>query len=105
MFKHKEDCITKNSARRERNAVIRKIAHFAIYTSLGIFSFAFISTFKIKEKMQVIITTLWGIIYASSDEIHQMFSFGRHASVDDVIIDTLGVIFRNIIGYAYKKDL
>lgn len=72
--------------------VIRKLAHFGIYTTLGIFSYAFITTFNIKEKIRIIIITLWGIIYASTDEIHQIFSNGRHPSINDVIIDTLGVI-------------
>ena len=73
--------------------VIRKLAHFSIYASLGIWSFAFIYTFNIKIKYQVAITIIWGFLYASTDEFHQMFSKGRTASIDDIIIDTLGVAF------------
>ena len=73
--------------------VIRKLAHFSIYTLLGIWSISFIYTFNIKLKYQVIITSVWGFLYALTDEFHQMFSNGRHASINDVIIDTLGVIF------------
>lgn len=73
--------------------VIRKLAHFSIYTLLGIWSISFLYTFNIKLKYQVIITSIWGFLYALTDEFHQMFSNGRHASIDDVIIDTLGVIF------------
>ena len=73
--------------------VIRKLAHFSIYTSLGIWSYLLINTFKLKNKYKVIITTIWGIVYASSDEFHQMFSNGRTASLNDVFIDLLGVIF------------
>ena len=83
--------------------IIRKLAHFGIYTTLGIFSFAFIATFNIKEKIKVISVTVWGIIYASTDEIHQMFSFGRHASIDDVVIDTLGVIFGLLLVMLFLK--
>lgn len=72
---------------------IRKLAHFSIYTLLGIWSISFLYTFNIKLKYQVIITSVWGFLYALTDEFHQMFSNGRHASIDDVIIDTLGVIF------------
>lgn len=77
--------------------VIRKLAHFSIYTLLGIWSFAFIYTFKMKMQYQVTITTIWGFLYASTDEFHQMFSNGRTASINDVIIDTLGVIFGLLI--------
>lgn len=73
--------------------VIRKLAHFSIYASLGIWLFAFIYTFNIKIKYQVAITIIWGFLYASTDEFHQMFSKGRTASINDVIIDTLGVAF------------
>lgn len=73
--------------------VIRKLAHFSIYTLLGIWSFAFIYTFNLKQKYKTIITAIWGFLYASTDEFHQMFSKGRTASINDVIIDTLGVIF------------
>lgn len=73
--------------------IIRKLAHFSIYTLLGIWSISFLHTFNIKIKYQVIISSIWGILYAITDEFHQMFSIGRNASIDDVIIDTLGVIF------------
>lgn len=73
--------------------VIRKLAHFGIYTLLGIWSIGFLLTFNLKLKYQVVITSICGCIYALTDEFHQSFSFGRHASINDVIIDTLGVIF------------
>lgn len=37
-------------------------------------------------------TTILGILYATSDEIHQLFSGGRSAQLSDVCLDTLGVI-------------
>ena len=77
--------------------IIRKIAHFAIYTSLGIWSISFLLTFNIRLKWKVVITTLWGITYSMTDEFHQKFSMGRHASIDDVVIDTLGIIFGILI--------
>lgn len=73
--------------------VIRKLAHFGIYTLLGIWSIGFLLTFNIKLKYQVVIASICGCIYALTDEFHQSFSFGRYASINDVIIDTLGVIF------------
>ena len=35
-------------------------------------------------------SVLWVAIYASSDEIHQIFVPGREAAVHDVVIDTIG---------------
>ena len=37
------------------------------------------------------------MLYAISDEFHQMFSDGRTPSIRDVGIDTLGVTFGSII--------
>lgn len=74
--------------------VVRKLAHFSIYTILGINALGFINTYKkISLKKKIGITLLFGWLYATSDEFHQMFSNGRTASPKDVCIDTLGVLF------------
>lgn len=77
--------------------IVRKLAHFTIYTLLGIFSFSFLRTFKINKAKQIIITITWGIFYASTDEVHQTFINGRNGNIIDVLIDTLGVIFGIIV--------
>ena len=72
--------------------VIRKIAHFSIYTAVGLLLMALISTFEMKEKNRIIISLIIGIIYASSDEIHQSFVPERSPMITDVMIDTMGVM-------------
>lgn len=72
--------------------VIRKLAHFSIYTVVGILLMALVSTYQIKEKNKIIISIIIGITYACSDEIHQSFIPGRSPMITDVIIDTMGVI-------------
>ena len=91
--------------------VIRKIAHFSIYTAVGLLLMALISTFEMKEKNRIIISLIIGIIYASSDEIHQSFVPGRSPMITDVMIDTMGVmlgILLIMLGKAiikkYKKN-
>ena len=74
-------------------SIIRKLAHFSIYTLLGIWVVCFMLTFKIKLKWQITLTAVWGLLYAITDEFHQTFSFGRHASINDVVIDSLGIFF------------
>ena len=73
--------------------IVRKLAHFTIYTIAGINLYGFINTYNIKNKYKMIGTLLVGIIYAISDEIHQMFSGGRTPAVMDVFIDSCGVLF------------
>ncbi len=73
--------------------IIRKLAHFTIYTIAGINIYGFVNTYNIKKSNKLIITILIGILYAISDEMHQMFSGGRTPAVKDVCIDTIGVMF------------
>ena len=72
--------------------VIRKIAHFSIYTLVGLLLMGLLNTYKIKENWKIILSVLLGMIYATSDEIHQGFTPGRSPKITDVYIDTLGVI-------------
>lgn len=70
--------------------IVRKSAHFSLYMILGILMVnAVFQTFK--EKVYIIATMLC-ILYAASDEFHQIFVPGRTALVTDVMIDTAGAI-------------
>lgn len=78
----------------------RKGAHVTEYCILAVLAALFFSTqiFLRKEKrMFHWIVLLFCIAYALSDEIHQIFVFGREGRFTDVLIDTggsvLGVIF------------
>ena len=71
--------------------VIRKIAHFSLYSLVGLLLMSLFSTYNINEKNRIIPTIIIGIIYAISDEFHQNFISGRSGQVSDVFLDTLGV--------------
>ena len=75
--------------------IIRKLAHFIEYFILGILVINFITRYDKK----IIIAILLCIIYATSDEIHQIFVTGRSCQITDIMIDSLG----SIMGiYLYK---
>ena len=88
-------------------SIIRKIAHFSIYTVVGFLLMGLLSTYKLRDKWRMIITIVIGILYAISDEFHQSFSPGRSPKVTDVYIDTLGIILGVLlvilIRMIYKK--
>ena len=73
-------------------SIVRKIAHYSIYTLLGIEIMSFISTFTIKEFDRISFALIAGMIYAMIDEIHQAFVPGRGAIITDVMLDSLGVM-------------
>lgn len=83
--------------------IIRKIAHFSIYTVIGILLMTLMYTYKIKEKIKVYLSLFLGILYASLDEIHQLFIQGRSAQITDVFIDTMGVILGILLVMLIQK--
>ena len=81
---------------------VRKVAHFAEYAVGAILIYLLLYTFpKISSKIRTISSIIITIIYAISDEIHQLYIPGREGKIVDVYIDTLGiitgVIFINIL--------
>lgn len=53
--------------------IVRKLAHFSIYTLLGLLTMTFVKTFKGTTYQKGLVTFLFGFLYASSDEFHQLF--------------------------------
>ena len=72
--------------------IVRKFAHFSIYTVVGFSIMGFMCTFDIRNIIKFIISLGVGVTYAISDEVHQYFIPGRGPSIIDVGIDSLGVI-------------
>lgn len=81
--KKKDDFITNT------RVLIRKSAHFILYFVLGILSFLTLRSYQMNRKI-LFYSVLFCFIYAISDEIHQLFSYGRTAKIMDVLIDTSG---------------
>ena len=72
---------------------VRKMAHFSVYTCLGILLFLFMNTYEINNRKKVLISIGLAFIYACSDEIHQLFVGGRSGEFRDVLIDSCGAGF------------
>lgn len=95
--------LKKENIMNTMESIIRKMAHFSIYTLVGLLLMALVSTYNIKEKNRLIITLTTGIIYATSDEIHQSFVPGRSPMITDIVIDTMGVILGILLIILGKK--
>lgn len=81
---------------------VRKMAHYIIYLILGLLILNFIKEFDLSLKEMIIASLLICIMYAVSDEIHQIYVDGRAGRVIDVFIDTLGSI-TGIYGYYFFR--
>lgn len=78
--------------------MVRKMAHFTIYMSLGISSFTMLySTLKRTKLKTLIYTCLFCGVYAATDEFHQLFIDGRSGEIRDILIDTSGALTGAVI--------
>ena len=73
-----------NSGLGTWDEVLRKCAHVTEYAILGVL--------LLRAVGRELPALLLGIAYAATDELHQHFVAGRHASPVDVAIDTVGVL-------------
>jgi VanZ family protein len=73
-----------NSGLGTWDEVLRKCAHVTEYAILGVLLLRAIG----RELPALLV----GIAYAASDELHQHFVHGRHASPVDVAIDAAGLL-------------
>ena len=80
------------------------IEHFIEFAILGSLLFIGFRSIKI-YKYALLFAILVGIFYAITDEIHQFFVPGRYASIFDVIVDSLGIIFAVILMKIYEKKI
>jgi VanZ family protein len=65
------------------DTILRKGAHLTEYAVLGVLLYRALG----REPLALAV----GIAYAATDELHQYFVRGRHASPVDVAIDAVGV--------------
>lgn len=66
----------------------RKAAHIIAYFILGVLAFNVVRTYGLSTKCAILLSILFALTYAISDEIHQLFVPGRSGEVRDVLIDT-----------------
>ena len=74
------------------NHIVRKCAHVSEYFVLGALVTNAMKTSKVVKFKALIFSVLICILYAISDELHQLFVPGRGAQVMDVLIDSAGAI-------------
>lgn len=76
---------------------VRKGAHFSVYFVLGILILSFILEFMSLNKLAIKLAAILSILYACSDEVHQLFVPGRSGQALDIFIDACGAALGIII--------
>ena len=72
--------------------IVRKSAHIILFCLLSILCFVVIYELKRNVKISTLASFSITFIYACMDEIHQLFIPGRSGKINDVLIDSIGVI-------------
>ncbi len=86
------------------NHIVRKNAHFIAYLVLGALTVNALRSSGVHGYKGIIAALIICVIYAASDEIHQLFVPGRGGQVTDVLIDSAGALIGSgIIGILCRK--
>ena len=109
------DIVEKDKTKEEKeiivekaNKPIRKLAHGFEYCILCILLILALTSYNISNIKKYIIALIICIIFASTDEMHQLFINGRYGDYKDVLIDTIGssigLIIYTIVTKCLKKN-
>ncbi len=82
---------------------IRKGAHFLEFAMLSALVFFLARSYNLSLKMSVSIALGYCLLFAMSDEIHQLFVEGRRGMAKDVLIDFCGSVVGALICYLPTK--
>ena len=85
--------------------IIRKVAHLTIYFILGILAYINLREYMKVTPALVIYSIIFCLVYASTDEIHQLLVNGRSGNIYDVILDTCGSTLAILISYYSRRRL
>lgn len=99
--KDKEEPNKQTEERIEK--VVRKGAHYTIYTIGGLLIMNYAYSMEKTKKQKILGSLLLGAFYAGTDELHQYFVPGRSAQITDVVLDSFGVI-TGILIYLLIRD-
>lgn len=77
---------------------VRKTAHLSIYALTGFLLISFMKTYEMKIGYQIGLAQIGGMLYAISDEVHQLYIPGRAGQITDVIIDGIGILIGILLG-------
>ncbi|WNF36648.1 VanZ family protein [Bacillaceae bacterium IKA-2] len=93
---------------RSFNHMVRKNAHFIAYLVLGVLMINALRTSGVRGYRSIVLALGICVLYAISDEVHQLFIPGRSGEIRDVIIDsagtTVGIGLYLLIGKILKSE-
>lgn len=93
---------------RSLNHIARKNAHFFAYLVLGVLVINALRVSGVRGYSRIGLALLICVLYAISDEVHQIFIPGRSGEVRDVLIDSagssVGILVYMVVGRLVGKS-
>lgn len=87
------------------DTIIRKCAHFTLFFIFALIISMYVNCFNKEAGVFLLVVFLTGVIFAVSDEVHQLFVPGRGCQMRDVLIDSNGVMAGGIIFATTKRSV
>lgn len=72
------------------HTLIRKCAHFTIYLVLGTLVYRALNRDDSLQRKRVLVAFIICVLYAATDEFHQLYVPGRSGQFTDILIDSFG---------------
>lgn len=82
---------------------VRKTAHMTEFGILSVLLYVWLGKWQTATGKRMVLAAILTILYAASDEFHQLSVPGRAGSIRDVMIDGTGAILGVIIFVGVKK--
>ena len=77
--------------------IVRKNAHFIAYFVLGALTVNALRRSGLRGFRSIVFSLIICVLYAISDEVHQLFIPGRSGEMRDVLIDSTGACFGIVV--------
>lgn len=82
------------------DGTVRKVGHFAEYAALGGMLYLVLFSWGMKPHAALSVSFGAGVLYAVTDEVHQLFIDGRSLEFSDIVIDAAGTAVGCLLVYA-----
>jgi len=86
----------------KQDFILRKIAHMLEFAILTFLLIRGLKQEKLNYKKVILYSLIFALLYALTDEYHQSFVLGRHASLKDAGVDSIGILIT--VGIWYYKN-
>jgi len=87
----------------EQDFLLRKVAHMVEFGILTFLLYRALNQEKIGFCKKLAFSFIFALFYAFTDELHQYYIIGRHCSLTDVGIDSVGILIFTVACYIKNR--